>query len=401
MSDKSQRQDGTASTALSLLDLLHQTPRLAEVLLRDPKTANALCRTNRTARAVVHNHVTAIRVLEPNGYGTRYQVQAMEKLLNCNWLYLQKLDIKYRAKLSEEAVAVLSQASWSLLTTLNMSRNGLDSYAVHYLIQGKWPHLCTLDLSHNPLGSQGIKWLREAQWPLLQNLMLNDVQLNDDAAKEVAQIDWPQLRHLELCYNQLGSDTSFVAEAQWRGLSTLDLSNNGLHGVSLASLDRDKLPSLQRLRLAHNSISDAELLQLASAQCSQLTHLDLSNCYICDPVLGMYPNLRWLSLAHNCLTPSDDMLMHLATGAPLLAVLDLSDTSIEFVDIQKLVSLHWPELVELHVHDNQLECDSLDLLSTSCCARVSDFSEGLNSTTLPASYVGPWPKMQSISVYPE
>ena len=176
-----------ASNSLGLLDLLQQTPRLAEILLQNRKTAIALCRTSRAARALIQDHVTAVQVLEHNGYDLQYQIEAMKKLVNGRWPHLQKLDIKYRAKLRYEAIAIPGHANWPSLTTLSLSRKSLEASAVQHLLHGDWPKLKSLDLSHNSLGAVGMAWLSKANWPCLQTLVLSDVQLNAEAVEELSK----------------------------------------------------------------------------------------------------------------------------------------------------------------------------------------------------------------------
>ena len=134
----------TADIETNLIGLLHHTPRLVQILLQDAKTAVSFSGTCKTAHAIIHDHVTGIKVTGHSGYGLQYQVEAMQTLCSSSWPLLQKLDIKYKAKLQYDAIHVLSQAKWPLLAELNLSRNTLEAAAVEHLIQGGWPNLKVL-----------------------------------------------------------------------------------------------------------------------------------------------------------------------------------------------------------------------------------------------------------------
>ena len=398
-----------ASNSLGLLDLLQQTPRLAQILLQNSKTAIALCGTSRAARALIQDHVTAVQVLEHNGYGLQYQIEAMKKLVNGRWPHLQKLDIKYRAKLQYEAIAILGQANWPCLTTLSLSRNSLEASAVQHLLHGNWPKLGSLDLSHNSLGAVGMEWLSKASWPCLQTLVLSDVQLNAEAVEELSKGDWRELRHVNLSYNRLdAASMAALLACHWTQLTSLDLSYNCLSQGALASLTQMNLPCLEKLVLAHNILSPNAMMQLAEGQWPQLRHLDLSLCCIQKPVLGKWQQLQWLSLSGNCLDLSEDGLSCLSEQLPSLRVLHMCDTDLGDGDINKLVCLQWPELEELYLGENMMigplgHVMLSHRLGTGIdawwsCEGGAQSCTSLISVKLPVHYVGPWRKLRLIAV---
>lgn len=391
----------SAANSANFLDTLQQIPRLAQTLLQDSKTANAVGRTCRTAQAVICEHVTSITLLEANGHGTQYQVEAMEKLVKCRWPYLHKLNLKYRATLNDAAVAVLARANWPHLAVLDLSRNNLSASSFSYLIEGRWPKLHTLDLSHNRVGSSGMTSLSEGNWPLLQTLKLNDChlhgfELSKDAAEKLADRKWQQLQHLELGFNFLSTGVLQFPGTLLSGLTSLDLSRNRLQDDAILGLSPVGLPDLVRLVLAHNLVED-HVLEVASMQWSQLTYLDLSSCYFRRPVLSNCQHLQYLNLAGNMMSFGEQALACLADQLPQLRMLDLSDTDLLSEDMEQLVVQHWPELVELKFVKNTLSAASYSLLCAACGGELFEFSKGANKVKLPTKYAGPWPKLQLIT----
>jgi len=87
-------------------------------------------------------------------------------LVQTRWPQLQKLNLKYRARLEPGAVAQLARAQWSTLVSLDLSRNSLGEAAMSQLVAGNWPVLKEINLSHNKLDTAAIAWLIKADWPL-------------------------------------------------------------------------------------------------------------------------------------------------------------------------------------------------------------------------------------------
>lgn len=147
-----------------LIDVLQTAPRLLQLL--STKALSALASSSHQLRSLIHQHVTSITIIEHNGYGTEYQVTELEILVQTHWPQLQKLNLKYRARLEPGAVAQLARAQWSTLVSLDLSRNSLGEAAMSQLVAAKWPVLKEINLSHNKLDTAAIAWLIKADWPL-------------------------------------------------------------------------------------------------------------------------------------------------------------------------------------------------------------------------------------------
>ena len=146
------------------VDVLQTAPRLLQLL--STKALSALASSSRQLRSLIHQHVTSITIIEHNGYGTEFQVTELEILVQTRWPQLQKLNLKYRARLEPGAVAQLAKAQWSTLVSLDLSRNSLGEAAMSQLVAGNWPVLKEINLSHNKLDTAAIAWLIKADWPL-------------------------------------------------------------------------------------------------------------------------------------------------------------------------------------------------------------------------------------------
>lgn len=392
----------SAGSQINLVDLLHQTPRLTQILLQNGASAVSFSGSCKAARTIIHENVSAIKVIEHNGYGLQYQVEAMKTLITSNYPHLQKLDIKYRAKLQFDAVCILSQANWPLLTELNLSRNNLEAAAVGHLIQGRWPKLRALNLSHNLLGPMGMQWLNRGDWPSLESLDLSDTGINADASDELAKGRWSQLRHVAISYNMLSlAEMEPLLKAPWAALTSLDLSHNRLSAAALAILTQMSLPGLRRLVLSHNLFSPMASKQLQEGHWPHLEHLDVALCCMHKFWLGVWPNLRWLSLQGNLLCNLPETIPVIAKQLPMLSVLSLSDTDLSVEDVDMLVGrvpygMYWAELKEIYLSQNQLDAYSLGLLAVACGMYLSPGKNTIHTSPEPLSC--PWPQLQLIEI---
>ena len=118
-----------AAESVALTDMLQMAPRLLESLC--PKTMTALSSTSRQLRCLVHEHVTSISIQHCNtkysGPRAQAQIAELQVLTNGNWPHLQLLSIWSRDHVEMGAITQLSTASWSSLTSLDLSKNGLGA----------------------------------------------------------------------------------------------------------------------------------------------------------------------------------------------------------------------------------------------------------------------------------
>ena len=206
-------------------DVLHVAPTLLQTLCLS--TLGNLSSASRELRCLLHAHVSSISI-GPGGYGTtQYHFAEIQVLVNGSWPRLQRLKLRYWAKLETGTIAQLSKASWPSLTSLDLSRNLLSADAMPHLASGKWPALKHLGLHGNQLDSAATAWLAQADWPL-EELQLSDNKLDVKAMENLIQGNWP-LKQLTLQLNKLTAQSiAVLVKAEWP-LQQLNLGHNELH----------------------------------------------------------------------------------------------------------------------------------------------------------------------------
>ena len=324
---------------VALLDILQMAPRLLQSLC--PKTMATLASTSKQLHCLVHGYVTSVSIIQHNGHGTPYQITELQVLTNGNWPRLQRLNIKYRAKLEMAAIRQLSKASWSSLTSLDLSRNSLSTDAISQLVLGKWPALKRLNLSCNRLDSAAIALLTQAEWPL-EELQLSDNRIGVEAMEELIQGRWPKLSQLTLRWNKLNSQTvAILAEANWP-LRYLDLGQNPLDANAMAHLGRGRWPNLATLIWAGNCLAPAETIgELCKAAWPHLVSLNLSKVLLSGAEIAGLCNAYW----------------------PKLSMVDLAGNCLDEVSMMYLVKADWPELKHLDLSENFLDDAALEILA--------------------------------------
>ena len=244
-----------AAEPLALTDMLQLAPELLQSLC--PKAMATLSSASKQLRSIVHQHVTSISIIQHNGHGTQYQITELQVLTDGNWPHLKHLNIKYRAKLEMAAITQLSKASWSSLTSLDLSRNSLGTDAISQLVLGMWPALKRLNLDHNRLDTAAIALLNQADWPL-EELHISDNRLDADAMEVLVQGSWPKLTKITLRWNRLNADSvAVLAKVQWP-LQYLDLSSNLLDVNAMTHLGRGRPLDTEALIVAGNGIAPAK-----------------------------------------------------------------------------------------------------------------------------------------------
>ena len=335
--------------AVALVDLLQMAPRLLQSVC--PKTMATLSSTCKQLRSMVHEHVTSVSIIQHNGHGTQYQITELQALTNGHWPHLQRLNIKYRAKLEMAAIRQLSKGPWSSLTSLDLSRNALSADAMSQLVLGKWPALKCLNLSYNRLDTAAIALLTQADWPL-EDLQLSDNRIGVEAMQELIQGRWPKLSQLTLRWNNLNAHTiAVLAQLQWP-LQYLDLGHNLLDANAMTHLGRGSQPNLETAIWAGNCIAPAETIgKLGEVAWPHLVSLNLSRILLRGAdIAGLcnayWPRLSTVDLAGNCL---DELSMMFLVKAdwPELKHLDLSENSLDDVAVEILSHNRWHDLERL------------------------------------------------------
>ena len=324
---------------VALIDILQMAPRLLQSLC--PKTMATLSSTSKQLRCLVHEHVTSVSIIQHNGHGTQYQITELQVLTNGNWPHLQRLNIKYRAKLEMAAIRQLSKASWISLTSLDLSRNSLSTDAISQLVLGKWPALKHLNLSYNRLDTAAIALLTQADWPL-EELQLSDNRIGVEAMEELIQGRWPKLSQLTLRWNNLNSQTiAVLAEVLWP-LRYLDLGQNPLNAHAMEHLGRGRWPNLETLIWAGNCVAPAETIgKLCKAAWPHLVSLNLSRVLLSGADIAGLCSAYW----------------------PKLSEIDLASNCLDEVSMMYLVKADWPELKHLDLSENFLDDAAVEILA--------------------------------------
>ncbi|KAL0047457.1 hypothetical protein WJX82_003851 [Trebouxia sp. C0006] len=223
------------ATASALLDIIHQAPRLLEMLPQD--SLKALSATSRTLRAAVHDMTTVLTIeheadiacllkghwphlglvimrTQEYGYSSffllqplqhpqlmghdknRFYAQPLRHLLGKDWSGLRRLDLTQvkSSSMGLAVVAQLSQGDWPLLTSLDLSDNKLGADSMLEVIKGKFPALESLDVSSNKLDVEAMRQLVKGDWPTLMYLWLSiNPLLNAEGIQQLSHAKWGRL----------------------------------------------------------------------------------------------------------------------------------------------------------------------------------------------------------------
>lgn len=153
----------------------------------------------------VKNLQIVTRLPTPLGSFSSFSMPAVSGLTEANWTNLQTLDLS-RSNLGRSGITQLANGQWPLLHKLDISRmlypEALtpDEYAD--FAEGSWPKLIYLNLAHNKMSDECAVQLTSGDWPLLANIDLSYNDIGADGSAELAEADWPYLEHLCLHGNK-------------------------------------------------------------------------------------------------------------------------------------------------------------------------------------------------------
>ncbi len=228
-----------AISDLSLADVLHQAPRLLDVL-QQHRLLDVLLATNTGMCHLVQQYVTHITIPDQSHIHTL----AQNRRPNLQRMSLQSVQ-------DPSAVAGLSQGDWQILS-LQPTFGKLDLDAIMNLQRNIWPWQMLTDLE--VYFGQGLPvdlhMLSTCHWPLLESLTLRSGRLDDAQAAVIFRADWPLLWSLRLPYNCL---------------------------MHLKGVHHNRWPQLKSVCLMDNPVSNTGLQRLVSAEWPKLTALDLSD----------------------------------------------------------------------------------------------------------------------------
>jgi len=97
-----------------------------------------------------------------------------------------------RSQLVSEAFGLLSKAYFPALSTLILSRTGMDGHNMSILADGSWPALTHLELDSNvDFDETALLALISAHLPKLLLLSLNGIYISNFSSAQLAQGKWP------------------------------------------------------------------------------------------------------------------------------------------------------------------------------------------------------------------
>ncbi|KAL3135728.1 hypothetical protein ABBQ38_006196 [Trebouxia sp. C0009 RCD-2024] len=396
---------------LSFTDVLHQVPRLLELVApNDKKTLLAVCAS---IRQLVHPFASYVSLQEDDTLQHLLDTAAGPRL--------QVLEL-HNVRLTLTAILELTSAPWAaLLTGLTLSNCGLNSSIISKLAAGDWPVLKHLSFSNNKLSTTGIKAMAGGNWPRLEHLDLSSNKLNAEAITHLTRLGWSRLSGLELHDNPdmdakalrrlasgpwpllkgLGISGQFslsylVTEAAfaWPLLDSVYLACDGppqavdfagvwqnMRNMQIKTQCPSWMPSfsmpvmlelieadwryLQSLDLSYSHLGSEGLSQLFLGKWPLLSQLDVSHLRLARAdfrpsnykglACGTWPQLTHLCLSHNWM--DDDCAAELVNADwPKLQTLDLSYNDIGATGSASLAQGDWPAMEHLCLHGNKPEC---------------------------------------------
>ena len=241
-----------SSGSVSLPDLLHEVPRLWEVL--DCTSHRALLGTSSELRKHACQRVTKMRLLDNTPPDINH-------LTSDRWAQLQELDLTNGCMDAWET-AKLSCGAWPLLKSLTLARgqhlrSSCDEN-VFRQFKGKWPLLESLIVVFNKVDTAQVKALTEIDWPHLKTL---SIEPDDGATQALMQGNWPQLRDLSLRNGRSNiwvfNDFQHLARCKWSTLERLRLVRFNMSPLTIGSIVEAHLPLLKELSLVNVMGHDA------------------------------------------------------------------------------------------------------------------------------------------------
>lgn len=342
-------------TKMTNLDELKKL-KLVEINLRDNRIENILS-------IVPYLNVTSTETLifSGNHIGT-INASTFQRLQNLKRLGLSQTDLQFDGnpfqhlhlidldlshnKLRDVQFAELSK-KLQKLEVLNIAYLALEK--VIDVLKYVGPSILKLDFSGNFIGPLKMSTFEEQKFSNLSGLTLSNTGLSFPEANPFESLS--QLRELDISYNNFENmefmklkttlkalrvlnvagcqikDTREVLDLLDSSVISLDISSQKLHeGLNKDTLNRFK-ETLQRIYLSNTS----------------LTTFNIS-------MFIPYKELRLINISHNGLTN-----FTVTEQMETLNVLDLRGNKL--VDVQQLSRQYFPNLVQLGIGDNSLECD--------------------------------------------
>ena len=207
-------QDETRSAAVAFIDVLHQAPRLLEVLPQDSR--KALSAASKSLNDVIHSLVTIITI---------EHLEDIPLLAKGSWPHLSMVILPKQSNIPQPHMRALRQR-WQLLACVLLEEDGfgLGDKDVALLLRSlQQPRYTTLDSAE--LAVKPLEHLLSSKWSGSQSLSLHEVKETMIRTAVMAQLSkgrWQNLSHLEVCGEQLNiANILLLFKGKWAQLQRL------------------------------------------------------------------------------------------------------------------------------------------------------------------------------------
>ena len=404
--------------AFSLAKVLHEAPRLLELLSPDPEQAllavssgcllPLLC-TNSQLRQAVHSLVTGIYLQHDS------DVPVFAK---CSWQNLQKLSLVNCAGYTSQ----LAQAHLPLLTSLNLSKNAFSTVSIVYLMRAHWPLLQSLCFDKSHMDAAGFRLLSNNNWPDLRHLLLQHVTAYNGELLSYGDPGWPKLQTISLTGTEIGMGAiRWLSSIHCPQLQRLQIGSTGLTSGAFNLLMQANWPNLKALDIGSNKLSDMNVHQFDQFCWSALEEIDVSNagiagqslCKLCSHMrpyikkarfsgsnllgaclAGEWSNLEVLDVRGGTVlnTRSDSRKRY---KWPRVRCLDFSES---IISLETLVNVECPLLETLDL--SKVYMGALDVLVQGTWSKLKHLRLGYGLLPLDVStlVLGDWPLLVTLHI---
>ena len=194
--------------------------------------------------------------------------------------HLSILDLSVCFLTDRELIELFELVSFERLEQLDLRENRLSDRGLRRLFEiGVFDHITHLDLSKNFLGGEALAAVLASSWSgQLESLILDGIALNASALERLCTSPLTSnIRRLSLDSCRLDPRScAILTRVEWPSLERLDLGDNSITNPDLASLAELHAPRLEELHLSNNRLTSAVTrLLTTSTRFAELDVIDL------------------------------------------------------------------------------------------------------------------------------